>query len=115
MEVLPGPEALPPPPHALQSGAPALCLPLQDDATERLADHVPAACAFIEAQAAAGRRTAIFCRKGRSRSVSLAIAFLMRRTGMSGQEALDFVAARYDRAEPNFAFLRQLGVVSESN
>jgi len=104
-----------PPPHARQSGAPTLHLRLVDEPRERLADHTAAACAFIDAQAAAGRRTAIFCRKGRSRSVALCAAYVRHR-GLApcGASALEYVAARYPRGDPNFWFLQQLGATPET-
>uniref|UniRef100_A0A7S1PS33 protein-tyrosine-phosphatase n=1 Tax=Neobodo designis TaxID=312471 RepID=A0A7S1PS33_NEODS len=99
------------PAHAVAAGAPALHLPLADDASESLADHIPAAVAFIDAQAAAGRRVALFCQQGRSRSVSLAVAYVMQSQGgelRDSAAALEYVTSRYPRADPNFSFLRQL-------
>ena len=94
------------PAHA--AGAPALHLPLVDGAEESLAAHVPAAVAFIDAQAAAGRRVALFCQAGRSRSASLAVAYVMRREGLDRAAALEHVRSRHPRADPNLSFLRQL-------
>uniref|UniRef100_A0A7S1PSR7 protein-tyrosine-phosphatase n=1 Tax=Neobodo designis TaxID=312471 RepID=A0A7S1PSR7_NEODS len=100
------------PAHAVAAGAPALHLPLADDASESLADHIPAAVAFIDAQAAAGRRVALFCQQGRSRSASIAMAYVMQQRGVSGAQALEIVQQRYPRADPNFSFLQQMGCLS---
>jgi rhodanese-related sulfurtransferase len=100
----------PVPPHARGTDAAAvLHLPMRDAADERLARHVPAACAFIDAQAAAGRPVALYCQAGRSRSVSIAAAYLVDRgLSQNGAAAVESIAAWYPRAEPNFAFLQQL-------
>jgi hypothetical protein len=96
------------PAHAVASGAPTLHLPLVDGPSEQLAAHVPRACAWIDAQAAAGRRVAVFCRAGKSRSVSIAVAYVMHRTGMSGRAALAHVKAAHPRADPNLSFVHQI-------
>eukprot|EP00672_Neobodo_designis_P007396 CAMPEP_0174878092 /NCGR_PEP_ID=MMETSP1114-20130205/82585_1 /TAXON_ID=312471 /ORGANISM="Neobodo designis, Strain CCAP 1951/1" /LENGTH=249 /DNA_ID=CAMNT_0016113479 /DNA_START=134 /DNA_END=883 /DNA_ORIENTATION=+ len=99
------------PAHAAAAGAPSLHLPLSDSAEERLAAHIPAAVAFIDAQAAAGRRVALFCQQGRSRSVSLAVAYVMQSLGAELRDsaaALEYVSSRYPRADPNLWFIQQL-------
>jgi len=99
------------PAHAVASGAPTLHLPLVDGPSEQLAAHVPRACAWIDAQAAAGRRVAVFCRAGKSRSVSIAVAYVMHRTGMSGRAALAHVKAVHPRADPNLSFVHQISEI----
>ena len=95
--------------NALESWAPVLHLRLEDKAHERLADHIPTAIAFIDEQSRAGRPVALFCRKGRSRSVAIAAAYVKHRREMASmQAALAFVSGRYPRADPNFWFLQQL-------
>ena len=66
--------------------------------------------AFIKAQVAAGRRVALFCQQGRSRSVSLAVAYVQRRVAgrREASAALEYVSQRYARADPNLWFLQQL-------
>ena len=103
------------PPHAAvgAGGSPGLHLPLVDGAGERLEEWIPAAMEFIEAQVGAGRRVALFCQAGRSRSVSLAVAYVQRRLGLADSEAaLAHVSSRYGRADPNFFFLQQLAECS---
>jgi len=100
------------PAHAVASGVPTLRLPMRDAADECLKEHMYAAIAFIDEQAAAGRRVALFCQQGRSRSASIAMAYVMQQRGVSGAQALEIVQQRYPRADPNFSFLQQMGCLS---
>ena len=45
---------------------------------------------------------------GRSRSVSIAAAYLMRRRGLSSEEALSNIRRTRPNADPNKAFIEQL-------
>jgi hypothetical protein len=97
--------------HLPPTAAPPMAtlhLGMRDAMDVSLADFAPAACAFIDAQAAAGRPVALYCQAGRSRSVAIAAAYVMHRTGLDGAAALRYVAQRYARADPNIAFVGQL-------
>jgi protein-tyrosine phosphatase len=85
-----------------------LHLPLSDDSTTRLADHVEQAFAFIDENTAAGRPVALYCQQGKSRSVSFAVAYLMREFGIPLDAALARLRNRYKKADPNLAFVVQL-------
>jgi hypothetical protein len=81
---------------------------LSDGPTTQLRDHVLDVFDFIDEQARAGRRVALFCQQGKSRSASLAVAYLMREFGVDSTEAQKLLQSMYSRAEPNFFFLSQL-------
>jgi hypothetical protein len=83
-------------------------LKLIDGPPERLADHIDEAFAFIDEQNALGRPVAIFCQQGKSRSVSIAVAYMMREYGVSVDTAIARLRHRYKRAEPNLHFLLEL-------
>jgi protein-tyrosine phosphatase len=55
-----------------------------------------------------GRSVLVHCAQGRSRSSTVVIAYLVATSGMPVDEALRFVQARRDMAQPNANFLRQL-------
>lgn len=55
----------------------SLVLPLRDIRSESLAPHLPAAFAFLAEARASGRRCLLHCMTGASRSVSVALAFLV--------------------------------------
>lgn len=63
---------------------------------------------FIEQAKAAGRNVFIHCNEGTSRSASLVIAYLMKKHGLSYQQALNLVKAQRPCAEPIANFAEQL-------
>jgi len=105
------------PPHASRRSRaeddvappPFLHLPMQDKPGQELEAHITAACAFIDAQAAAGRRVAVYCQAGRSRSASIAASYLMHvNPALSAAEAVDALRLAYPRADPNMGFLAKI-------
>jgi hypothetical protein len=105
------------PPHASRRSRaeddvappPFLHLPMQDKPGQELEVHITAACAFIDAQAAAGRRVAVYCQAGRSRSASIAASYLMHvNPTLSAAEAVDALRLAYPRADPNMGFLAKI-------
>jgi predicted protein tyrosine phosphatase len=86
-------------------------IPLHDTMECQLAPHVAAAVEFIAAMRAQGRRVLIYCRQGRSRSASVAAAYLRTETGCSFDAALEFLRQRRS-AEPNPGFCMQLDAMA---
>lgn len=60
------------------------------------------------------QRMLIHCQKGRSRSATMVIAYLIRENGWSVAEAMDFVRARRPVIEPNLGFMEALRKLQES-
>jgi dual specificity phosphatase 12 len=92
---------------------PHLHLQLRDEEDEALLPHLPSALAFIqEALDHQGGKVLIHCQAGKSRSVSVAIAHLMkeapRSVPLSAEEALDQIKKVIPDAEPNEGFWSQL-------
>jgi protein-tyrosine phosphatase len=97
----------------VQSGAIAFKhVKLTDGPTTQLAEYIQEVFEFIDDQAAERRPVALFCQQGKSRSVSFAIAYLMREFKIDAAEALDLLQTAYPKAEPNFFFLSQLESIS---
>ncbi|KAK0753690.1 protein-tyrosine phosphatase-like protein, partial [Schizothecium vesticola] len=63
---------------------------------------------FLQAAVEAGKRVLVHCHQGRSRSVSLVVAYLMATEHLSLDEALRAVQLARPIAQPNFSFMRQL-------
>ena len=85
-----------------------LRLELEDTPDAPIAAHFASALAFLRAARAAGGRTLIHCQMGKSRSVTIAAACLMREHGLGWQEALRRVQCARPQAAPNLGFLRTL-------
>ncbi|XP_050373982.1 dual specificity protein phosphatase 1 isoform X2 [Argentina anserina] len=56
----------------------------------------------------------VHCFVGKSRSVTIVLAYLMKRHGMSLNEALEHVRSRRPQASPNAGFISQLQVFERS-
>lgn len=56
----------------------------------------------------------VHCQKGRSRSVTIVLAYLIYVNGWSVAEAMKYVAARRPCAEPNIGFMEELRKLQES-
>lgn len=88
-----------------------LHLPLRDFVDEQnLMAALEQACAFLsDAQLRPGARAYVHCRAGRSRSVALALAFLVRRNRWSLQRAYAHVNAKREGGiAPNIGFVAEL-------
>lgn len=70
-------------------GRPHLHIPLRDDEGDSLLPHLPAAIAFIQEGMQGGGKVLVHCQAGRSRSVALAVAYLMKSQGLGAQEVRD--------------------------
>ncbi|KDP40107.1 hypothetical protein JCGZ_02105 [Jatropha curcas] len=63
---------------------------------------------FIEEAKRQGGGVLVHCFVGRSRSVTVVVAYLMRKHGMSLSQALQHVKSRRPQASPNSGFILQL-------
>ena len=69
------------------------CVPLNDGPGNRR-EHVLAAIDFIAAQVENGLRVLVHCRAGRSRSVCIVAAYLMRHQGLSKRLAMSMISKK---------------------
>lgn len=81
---------------------------LQDSLSEDLLSHLKTAIEFIEQARKSQGRILVHCIAGISRSVSVAVAYLMWYRRMSVQDAMNLVQARRECASPNLNFVGQL-------
>jgi len=91
-----------------------LYLDFEDDASVVLAPYIVRAVQFLQAAVEAGKRVLVHCHQGRSRSVSLVVAYLMATEHLSLDEALKVVQVARPIAQPNFSFMRQLRQFEEN-
>jgi len=69
------------------------CIPLHDGPGNRR-EHVLAAIDYIAEQVAKGSKVLVHCRAGRSRSVCIVAAYLMRHQGLSQRLAISMIAKK---------------------
>ncbi|CAE7255975.1 MKP1 [Symbiodinium natans] len=81
---------------------------LEDEADEELSRVLETAVTFLDEVRQRGGRCLVNCRKGKSRSVSIVLAYLVLRQGCSLQEAWHLVKTQRAVARPNSGFRRQL-------
>ncbi|CAM9977020.1 unnamed protein product [Choristocarpus tenellus] len=89
---------------------------VMDHASTDLCHHFKACVRFITDANAKGGKTLVHCFQGKSRSVSVACAYLMITSeGMVGfQEALEIVRRARPVAEPNLGFAAQLRTLEKT-
>jgi predicted protein tyrosine phosphatase len=69
------------------------CIPLHDGPGNRK-EHVLAATDYIAEQVDKGKKVLVHCRAGRSRSVCIVAAYLMRHQGLSKRLAISMIAKK---------------------
>ena len=75
----------------------------------KITDFFPKCFAFIDtALSASDTRLLIHCNAGRSRSVTVGLAYLMRRQGVKWRESLQRLKNTRPQASPNEGFIAQL-------
>jgi protein-tyrosine phosphatase len=79
-----------------------------DNYCDNIASYFDTSIAFIEKAKEHSQAVLVHCAQGISRSVTIAIAYLMKVEGMSLREAHDFVRAKRPVSKPNVGFLKQL-------
>jgi len=100
---------LPPPPEAvLGQGLNWMRLKLQDTEDQELLSSLEEGLSAIDEAVQAGGRVFVHCHEGKSRSVSLCLAYLMTREKRPLAEAVAFVKSKRPQSRPNAGFLRQL-------
>ncbi|KDO33498.1 hypothetical protein SPRG_02306 [Saprolegnia parasitica CBS 223.65] len=75
--------------------------------------HFAASNAFIERTTTSGGNVLVHCFAGKSRSVTLILAYLMAHYGYSLGDALAHVRSLRPQAQPNQGFMRQLEAYAE--
>ncbi len=90
-----------------------LVLDFPDSADQNLLDAFDAAHAFISEAHEAGGAVLIHCMAGQSRSVTVALSYIMKKEGVSDQEALAAFRAIRSDAKPINAFQEQLALFKE--
>ncbi|KAL1211807.1 Dual specificity protein phosphatase 1B [Cardamine amara subsp. amara] len=63
---------------------------------------------FIDEAIQSGGAVLVHCFMGMSRSVTIVVAYLMKKHGMSFSKAMELVRSRRPQALPNFGFISQL-------
>lgn len=81
---------------------------LDDDRTEPIGDYFDRTYNFINRHLEQGYNVYVHCVAGMSRSSTIVVAFLMKKFGMSVEEALSFVKDRRPIIRPNNGFLHEL-------
>jgi len=89
-------------------------LPLQDTEDQDITAVLDEALRIIDRVAATGGKILVYCHEGRSRSVSVCLAYFITRERMSLADALSFVKSHRPEANPNAGFLRQLMAIELS-
>lgn len=85
-----------------------LNIPVNDSASADLAVWFSTANEFIDSVQRDGGRVLVHCHAGRSRSVTICLAYLMRTYNWTLDAAYEHVRARRDIIDPNLNFMRQL-------
>jgi hypothetical protein len=77
-------------------------------------NDVVTAITFIHQQIQSGRNVLVHCRKGRSRSATMCIAYLMVVWSMTRDKALAYITALRPCVSPNYHFIGQLFMFEKS-
>lgn len=80
-------------------------VPIRDVASEKIIDYFDQTFDFIEDQMSTGKNVLVHCAAGISRSVSIVIAYLMRKNKIKMEDAFYIVKSKRDRADPNIGFI----------
>lgn len=83
-------------------------LPLHDTEDQDITGVLDEGLRIIDRVAATGGKVLVYCFEGRSRSVSLCLAYFITRERMPLADALSLVKSHRPEANPNAGFLRQL-------
>ncbi|KDR17551.1 hypothetical protein L798_08461, partial [Zootermopsis nevadensis] len=85
-----------------------LCVMASDTPDQNLTQYFPLCNDFIHAARLRGGNVLIHCLAGMSRSVTVAVAYIMSVTSLNWKEALKVVRVGRAVANPNFGFQKQL-------
>lgn len=85
------------------------CVGIRDHPDEMIMPHFEGVIAFIEdALKVEGSNVLIHCMAGRSRSATCLAAYLMKRRGLSADDAVQFIQEKRSIVQPNDGFMYQL-------
>ncbi|CAO2838427.1 unnamed protein product [Amaranthus hypochondriacus] len=73
-----------------------------------LAQYFDECIDFIDEAKNSGDGVLVHCFAGRSRSVTIVLAYLIKKRGMTLSQALEYVRSKRPQASPNGGFIRQL-------
>lgn len=79
-----------------------------DKENTRIAEYFDECINFIDEAKSLGGGALVHCFVGKSRSVTIVVAYLMKKHGMSLSQALEHVKSRRPQAAPNSGFILQL-------
>lgn len=83
-------------------------IPLHDAEDQDITEALDDSLRIMDPVIAAGGRVLIHCHEGRSRSVTLCLAYLIARSHMPLADALSFIKSHRPEAQPNAGFMKQL-------
>ncbi|KAM9897551.1 hypothetical protein OXX79_006816 [Metschnikowia pulcherrima] len=100
-----------------------LQIDITDEETVNILEHLPQAMKFIDAALFTESEESkkhqgsilIHCAQGQSRSVTVVIAYLMYKYGLSVDQATHAVRRKVSGAQPNDGFVEQLNIFKEMN
>ena len=88
---------------------------VEDNLDVDMTQHLTGAFQFIEEARVCGEKVLVHCHAGRSRSVTIILAYLMKYYGHTLDSALEFVKQRKPDINPNLSFVGQLLTYEECN
>ncbi|GKV38577.1 hypothetical protein SLEP1_g46468 [Rubroshorea leprosula] len=83
-------------------------IPVLDKEDTNITQYFDECFDFIDEAKRRGGGVLVHCLVGRSRSVTIVVAYLMKKRGMSPSQALEYVKSKRPQAAPNSGFLSQL-------
>ncbi|GLT78433.1 hypothetical protein SLA2020_499690 [Shorea laevis] len=83
-------------------------IPVLDKEDTNITQYFDECFDFIDEAKRRGGGVLVHCFVGRSRSVTIVVAYLMKKRGMSPSQALEYVKSKRPQAAPNSGFLSQL-------
>ena len=88
---------------------------VEDNLDVDMTQHLTGAFQFIEEAKACGEKVLVHCHAGRSRSVTIILAYLMKYYTHTLESALEYVKERKPDINPNLSFIGQLLNYEECN
>ncbi|KAK9816445.1 hypothetical protein WJX72_000348 [[Myrmecia] bisecta] len=90
------------------AGFTCLRCPIRDDEEEDITQYFASSRAFIDSAKACGGAVLVHCHEGKSRSITLALAYLMQTKRWTLKQALQFVSRHRPEVSPNAGFMAKL-------
>lgn len=89
-------------------------LPANDSSQQDLKQYFEEAFEFIEKARMAGGKVLVHCQAGVSRSATITISYILRKTTLNAYDAYKFVKSKRDVVSPNLNFMGQLMTFEEA-